>query len=199
MPAAPSHPLTAEQSALVTRWMRLVYKYANRQFARVRNSHPGITREDVLEACYGVAIAAARGYDPNRIDPNTGRPAAFSSYLVASLDLRLRSFVNRHYQRERDHGALRFSELAKKSRSGLEEDFTPADPRPGMVNSVSGEEVRRMLAKLPTVEAAVVWRRFGLDGGKPMTVEEVGDELNMRPADVQEHEAAAMERMRASA
>lgn len=58
------------------------------------------------------------------------------------------------------------------------------------------QRVNEMLSGLDETEAQVISLRFGLEGGLPMSVEEVGRKLKLTPDEVVAKETAAMTKMR---
>lgn len=62
----------------------------------------------------------------------------------------------------------------------------------------SRQRVLDMLSELTQQEAKLICLRFGLEGGMPMSPQEVGEKLGLSPQQVVQTEAAALEKMRAS-
>ena len=62
----------------------------------------------------------------------------------------------------------------------------------------SRQRVLDMLSELTQQEAKLISLRFGLEGGMPMSPQEVGEKLGLSPQQVVQTEAAALEKMRAS-
>ena len=68
-----------------------------------------------------------------------------------------------------------------------------------MAQLVQKEEVTELLESLSDRERQVIRLRYGLDGGRTHTLEEIGEQLNVTRERVRQIEAKAMEKLRASA
>lgn len=60
----------------------------------------------------------------------------------------------------------------------------------------SRQRIAELLSALPEEEAKLLQLRFGLEGGKPMSPQEVGMQLGLTPDEVVEKEAAALAKLR---
>ena len=58
------------------------------------------------------------------------------------------------------------------------------------------QRIEELLSELPEAEAKLLKLRFGLEGGKPLSPEETGRQLNLTPEEVVEREAAALLKLR---
>jgi RNA polymerase sigma factor (sigma-70 family) len=76
------------------------------------------------------------------------------------------------------------------------EDTEAASPFDDVVSSQMPETVRRMLASLGERERQVVSLRFGLDGGRPHTLEEVGTRFGLTRERVRQIELRALSKLR---
>lgn len=79
------------------------------------------------------------------------------------------------------------------------EDKREATPEEAMAQLVQKEEVTELLESLSDRERQVIRLRYGLDGGRTHTLEEIGEQLNVTRERVRQIEAKAMEKLRASA
>ena len=61
------------------------------------------------------------------------------------------------------------------------------------------EEVSELLEVLNERERQVIRLRYGLDGGRTHTLEEIGEQLNVTRERVRQIEARAMEKLRTNA
>jgi len=97
MPVAAPRPLTAEQRDRVEDLYRrhnalvrkLVSKFCRRHNALVRN------RRELDLAGFEALVAAARGYDPRKINPASGRPYSFGAYLGRAVHNALVNYQRR--------------------------------------------------------------------------------------------------------
>ena len=76
------------------------------------------------------------------------------------------------------------------------EDKTEATPEEAMNQLVQKEEVSELLESLTERERQVIRLRYGLEDGKPHTLEEIGNELDVTRERVRQIEARAMEKLR---
>lgn len=76
------------------------------------------------------------------------------------------------------------------------EDKTEATPEEAMNQLVQKEEVSELLEALNERERQVIRLRYGLEDGKPHTLEEIGNELDVTRERVRQIEARAMEKLR---
>ena len=68
-----------------------------------------------------------------------------------------------------------------------------------MEQLVQKEEVSELLESLSDRERQVIRLRYGLDGGKPGTLEEIGEQLGVTRERVRQIEARALEKLRMNA
>lgn len=76
------------------------------------------------------------------------------------------------------------------------EDKTETTPEEAMNQLVQKEEVSELLESLTERERQVIRLRYGLEDGKPHTLEEIGNELDVTRERVRQIEARAMEKLR---
>lgn len=76
------------------------------------------------------------------------------------------------------------------------EDETSADPQVSYENTELSETLMKVLDTLDEKEADVLKYRFGLLGGKPLTLEEVGKRLNLTKERIRQIENSALRKMR---
>ena len=90
-------------------------------------------------------------------------------------------------------------ENGEDSLGDMVEDKREATPEEAMAQLVQKEEVTELLESLSDRERQVIRLRYGLDGGRTHTLEEIGEQLNVTRERVRQIEAKAMEKLRASA
>src|SRR5262245_7492988 len=74
--------LDGRQSALAAQWLPYAMKLARQHAARC---HAWNLLEDLKGAAHLALCLAAKGYDPEAINPKTDRPYAFSSYADSAV------------------------------------------------------------------------------------------------------------------
>ena len=89
----------------------------------------------------------------------------------------------------------------EKEDSGFEDpDAGEADAQEDAVNSlIRQEEVAQLLGHLSPVEQKAIRLRFGLEGGKAHTYEEVGEAMDMSGEQIRQIEGQAMNKLREAA
>lgn len=90
-------------------------------------------------------------------------------------------------------------ENGEDSLGDLVEDKTQDTPEEAMEQIVRKEEVSELLDTLSDRERRVIRMRYGLDGGKIFTLEEIGEQLGVTRERVRQIEARAMEKLRMNA
>jgi RNA polymerase primary sigma factor len=60
------------------------------------------------------------------------------------------------------------------------------------------QRIEELLSNLDPADAKLLTLRFGLEGGKPLSPEEVGRHLSLTPEEVVAQEAAALTKLRKS-
>ena len=90
-------------------------------------------------------------------------------------------------------------ESGEDSLGDMVEDRTEATPEEAMEQLVQKEEVSELLESLSERERQVIRLRYGLDGGKPGTLEEIGEQLGVTRERVRQIEARALEKLRMNA
>ncbi len=76
------------------------------------------------------------------------------------------------------------------------EDNTALDPEEMVSQGMVNDELRRSLEELPTREHQVLELRYGLSGGKAMTLQEVGERLGITRERARQLEVQAIDRLR---
>ena len=90
-------------------------------------------------------------------------------------------------------------EYGEDSLGDMVEGRTGATPEEAMEQLVQKEEVSELLESLSDRERQVIRLRYGLDGGKPGTLEEIGEQLGVTRERVRQIEARALEKLRMNA
>lgn len=90
-------------------------------------------------------------------------------------------------------------ETGEDSLGDMVEDRTEKTPEEAMEQIVEKEEVSELLEALNERERQVIRLRYGLDGGRTHTLEEIGEQLNVTRERVRQIEARAMEKLRTNA
>jgi len=80
----------------------------------------------------------------------------------------------------------------------LVEDPLSADVFERVLDSIAGEQVRRLLGGLSERERAIVVARFGFDGRRPQRLEEIGARLGVSAERVRQLEERALAKLRRS-
>jgi RNA polymerase sigma factor (sigma-70 family) len=76
------------------------------------------------------------------------------------------------------------------------EDRSAESPFEVAATALLPEEIQRLLAPLDESEREILKLRFGLDRGKPRTMEVVGELFNVSPERIRQIEARAMSKLR---
>ena len=75
-------------------------------------------------------------------------------------------------------------------------DRSAASPVEAAATALLPREVAKLLAPLPAREREILTLRFGLDGGEPRTLEEVGQHFNLTRERIRQLQARAMSKLR---
>lgn len=78
----------------------------------------------------------------------------------------------------------------------LLEDTDAPEPTESAQNSLVREEIRAAVATLPARERAIIDARFGLGGGEPKTLEDIGKEFGISRERVRQLQNVALDRLR---
>jgi RNA polymerase primary sigma factor len=132
-------------------------------------------------------LASATGSEPSteaiaarvKLTPKKVRSLLQASQRVVSLDASAGGQPD----------GTRFSELL--------EDTHAQAPDASTLKDLQGEEVQGLLGRLNPKQRAVLAARFGLDGGGPKTLEDIGKELELTRERIRQIESAALRRLRA--
>ena len=87
----------------------------------------------------------------------------------------------------------------ESSLGDMVEDRSEPTPEEAMNLIAEKEEVEELLGRLNERERSVIRLRYGLDGGKTHTLEEIGESLGVTRERVRQIEARAMEKLRRNA
>jgi len=189
------------------------YRYLPRYVAkRLCATRPEVARLGLDEAeAVGLyyLLQAARHFDP-------GRGVRFSTYAHRAIALEIRKAAlgstlirvplyqtsGRHpgdTGRHKDDVARAFTvgPLPRFADSGREarEPLAPVPPCP-LESADERRRLRKALRKLPPRWRQVVRLRFGLGGGGPLTLQQVGDRLGCTRENVRQTEQKALARLR---
>ena len=75
-------------------------------------------------------------------------------------------------------------------------DENQASPFEDLATKMRNLDIRSVLAELEPREAEIIMLRFGLDGSKPLTLEEVGDRFDVTRERIRQIQSLAIRRMR---
>jgi len=165
----------------------------------------GVPFEDLVhEGCVGL-LKAVRRFDPE----NGARFMTYASFWVRksildALGDQVRLVRVPRYQRTQ-HGRPYARELRLDDPVAYDDDRTLADslsddhalsPDAELIAHESIHRMRRALRALPARDRAILASRFGLHGGRAMTLTEVGSRLSISRERVRQIESAALSHLR---
>ena len=154
-------------------------------------AHLGLSMEDLVSEGNVGLIRAIRSYDP-------GRGVRFISYAVWWI----RQAILRALQENPESASL------DAPVSGMDDELTLADlladegsrgPEDAAVHEVLCRDVRALLDKLPPREMQILRQRYGVGGGKPASLEEIGARLHMTRERIRQIEKRALTHIRSTA
>ena len=90
----------------------------------------------------------------------------------------------------------RFTEDGDAELGDIVEDRSPTSPLDAVIGSLLPVQVAQLLAPLGEMEREILALRFGLDGGEPRTLDEVGKRFNLSRERVRQIEAKALSKLR---
>lgn len=90
-------------------------------------------------------------------------------------------------------------ENGENSLGDMVEDKTETTPEDAMNTIARHEEVKELLDQLTDRERQIIRLRYGLEDGKPYTLEEIGEKLGVTRERVRQIEARALEKLRKNA
>ena len=196
--------IEAAKNELVEANLRVVVKIAK----ELRNDLVGLD-DLIAEGNLGLIEAAGR-YDP-------GRGVRFISYATWWIRKYMLLAIDRQaHQTSTPKPASGDGEptsrRARRVRMSSLDDFgSPGDGRPALEEMASlatepsediilGSDLRKTLhsvfPKLPVKERQILAMHFGLDGGPPKTLQQIGDEVHLTRERVRQIELRALERVR---
>ena len=77
----------------------------------------------------------------------------------------------------------------------IKDEYTPS-PEDNAVNAILKEDISKLLSKLSTRESAILKYRFGLEGGEPHSLVEVGMAFNLTKERIRQIEKKTIEKLR---
>ncbi len=160
----------------------------------------GLPLEDLINEGNLGLIRAAEMFDPERGCP-------FTSYAVLWIRQAVNRAVRRYAREARPPRSMAgWTTVSLDAPVGEEEDSgrlvdSIADqkgrrPDELALDSSLREEIGDLLAALPPREAGILQARFGLQGGKPATLEEVGERYELTKERVRQIEKKSLRRIR---
>ncbi|MBK6917520.1 MAG: sigma-70 family RNA polymerase sigma factor [Deltaproteobacteria bacterium] len=78
----------------------------------------------------------------------------------------------------------------------LLEDETIPQPVEGIASRVMDAKIRELVERLPTIEADVLRKRFGLDEAEPMTLREIGEQYSLSRERIRQLQEQALSKIR---
>ncbi|MBX7081035.1 MAG: sigma-70 family RNA polymerase sigma factor [Nannocystaceae bacterium] len=78
----------------------------------------------------------------------------------------------------------------------LLEDETTPQPIEGIASRVMDVKIRELVDRLPTIEADVLRKRFGLDEAEPMTLREIGEQYSLSRERIRQLQEQALNKIR---
>lgn len=179
--------------ALVTANLRFVVMIAKRYANR------GLSLEDLIDEGNLGLINAIRHFDPER----GNRFITYAIWWIRQSLIRALRHESGHDDGNRgwvpptvsldspvscEEGSALLGELIADTGCGGPEDM--------VVHDSLKTEVDALLCRLPERESRVIRERFGLDGSRPASLEEIGKELHMTRERVRQIERRALRRIR---
>ncbi len=180
-----SQRTAADVDALVRQWSGLVEHVARklRSLGLLDQVDPDDVRSEGGEALWRCAAL----WDVTRVDPTTGKAAAFITYAYVAIRRRLMRLAAQDVRRRAACRPLTEVDLAQLACAAND----PPEELPA--------EVRHTLATLRRREKLVVNLRFGLDGGGTHTLNQIAERMGVSREWVRVLEGRALARLRKAA
>jgi len=173
----------AASNALARANLRFVFHVA-RSYA-----HRGVPLEDLVNEGNIGLIRAIRRFDPDRGN-------RFITYAVWWIRQAIARAISEQAAQPPD--APLFGEEGEVSPGDEVADTGSAGPEEAALSGSMKEEIGALLETLPAREGKILKQRFGIDGSKPSSLEEIGGRLHMTRERVRQLERRALRRIRHS-
>lgn len=200
-----------EKESLIMKWIGYAtqqsWRYA-RQYCDTYENVKQLQEELEREGITGICVAA------DRFDASLGK--AFSTYATYWIRKYIFMYLNKFYKNM--HESLdEKSEIANVDPDSCDDGYcSDMDKRDdidegvnsvpsggsGPADSLTRDEISDMLAKVLSVlnerERYIINKHFGMDGGKPMTFKEIGDEMGVTAQRIFSIEKRCIAKMRSA-
>lgn len=172
---------------------------------------PTNARRPVLDTAIGLDVETIERDDAGvfaRITRATNRAMSHNDRWICAAAIRTRSTVitqdaGMAEQLDRYFASL---DLLDTLQSRVPIIHVPRDPtvltEPGADAAINAirmtDEIQHLFSRLDPLEADVLELRFGLDRGRPRTLQEVADEFDLKPSRIAQIEKRALDRLRSA-
>ncbi|QEL18314.1 sigma-70 RNA polymerase sigma factor region 4 domain-containing protein [Limnoglobus roseus] len=196
MPRHPDkyNPLTPEQQALAASCINLAYKIVN-SFQKATGDRFG--RDDVESEAFFILTRCAANYSPDASVGHGGKSAKFSTFAANSMTKHLFG-LNWCRRQGKGRGRGGNPHYAKSGEDVEDVRFVSHDER-SVWKIDAAADVEFILTTLPEDEAAVIVRRFGLQGHAAADVATTAKALRLSARRVMDLELSAVSRLREKA
>jgi len=178
---------TCRFSTYAAWWIRQSIRRAVRNSARVRLPASAIERIAKAKKAYA-KLEGSLGREPT-VEEVADEAGVSTGQLLASTRSPPRIFSMSQKRRIGDsYGVVDLADI-------IPDEDTPL-PEEAAVREAERERVRDVLRAIEVRDARVLSMRYGLGGGEPMTLQQIGEELGISRERVRQLEARALEKLR---
>jgi RNA polymerase sigma factor (sigma-70 family) len=153
---------------------------------------------NLLDACqdgmFGL-ITAAEKYNPELVNPSSGKPYRFSTYAVWWIDRAIKNPIKFNQRLKRSGSVVSLDQL--KDDEKFESALADKNPHDYSVEAHLREAAPRILdaiSSLPEFERNIITHRYGL-GVPPATLETLGQRYNVSRERIRQIEAKALQKL----